>query len=228
MNNTGTLASAKTVFFNNELRKALPISLKQFVIKNYHGIKNTALSDIPVDTQWIFLAGRNGFGKTLLLQALALGLYGDKDENTRLVTDEDCSIAVEINMEGKSWFKQLGAANTDSFSKFVAYGPSRLEIQSPQSMNSKTGKSRRLYSLFNTDGLLLNIELQLCLWYHKKDRRFEIVKAVFLKVLPSLHDIIIMADEVRYIERDMDGNENYDPIDFSQLASSHKCTISMI
>ncbi|MEY4539451.1 MAG: hypothetical protein RLZZ306_1208 [Bacteroidota bacterium] len=54
----------------------LPIALKSFHIKNYRGIINTQIDNIPPDTQWIFLTGENGFGKTSVLQALAVMLSG--------------------------------------------------------------------------------------------------------------------------------------------------------
>ena len=54
----------------------LPIALKSFHIKNYRGIIDTQIDDIPPDTQWIFLTGENGFGKTSVLQALAVMLSG--------------------------------------------------------------------------------------------------------------------------------------------------------
>lgn len=53
----------------------LPIALKSFHIKNYRGIIDTQIDNIPDDTQWIFLTGENGFGKTSVLQALAQGFF---------------------------------------------------------------------------------------------------------------------------------------------------------
>ena len=49
----------------------LPIALKSFHIKNYRGIIDTQIDNIPDNTQWIFLTGENGFGKTSVLQGLA-------------------------------------------------------------------------------------------------------------------------------------------------------------
>ena len=50
------------------------IELKSFHIKNYKGIIDTKVENIPSGTQWIFLTGENGFGKTSVLQALASAL----------------------------------------------------------------------------------------------------------------------------------------------------------
>ncbi|EDN71091.1 hypothetical protein BGP_3432 [Beggiatoa sp. PS] len=44
-------------------KKILPCAIQQISIENYQGIVKTRLTDIPVDTQWIFLTGDNGFGK---------------------------------------------------------------------------------------------------------------------------------------------------------------------
>ena len=46
----------------------LPIALKSFHVKNHRGIIDTQIDNIPPDTQWIFLTGENGFGKTSVLQ----------------------------------------------------------------------------------------------------------------------------------------------------------------
>ena len=62
----------------------LPIALKSFRIKKYRGIIDTQIDNIPPDTQWIFLTGENGFGKTSLLRAIAKGLIGDEEKVTQI------------------------------------------------------------------------------------------------------------------------------------------------
>ena len=54
----------------------LPIALKSFYFENCKEIRNVEIDEIPSNTQWIFLTGENGFGKTSLLQTIALGLRG--------------------------------------------------------------------------------------------------------------------------------------------------------
>ena len=63
-------------------KKMLPLALKSFHIKNYRGIIDTQINNIPDNTQWIFLTGENGFGKTSVLQALALGLQNLTEDDS--------------------------------------------------------------------------------------------------------------------------------------------------
>ncbi len=73
--------------------KAAPLmyAIRQIRIRNYHGITDTHVSGLPADAQWILLTGENAFGKTAVLRALLIGLYGDRDEKT-ILTDETCAI----------------------------------------------------------------------------------------------------------------------------------------
>jgi predicted ATP-binding protein involved in virulence len=116
------------------------------------------------------------------------------------------------------------------FTHFVAYGPSRLDIQHQQAQNKISEKLTRTYGLFNVDGILLNIEYELLLWHLTNNPKYEIVKAIFLKLIPSLADIQIKNNtEVVYIERDRYNRDNvYEPISYEKLASGSKSLIAMI
>jgi len=53
---------------------------------------------IPLNTQWVFLTGENGQGKTSILRAILLGLIGKKeltnyeiDDNSRIVPNNSIS-----------------------------------------------------------------------------------------------------------------------------------------
>ncbi|HEX8528828.1 MAG TPA: AAA family ATPase, partial [Cytophagales bacterium] len=82
------LTNASKDFFHDSSNKtALPFALKKIEIKNYQGIIHTCLENIPVDAHWILLTGVNGYGKTTLLQAIAIGLLGDKDGDNILSDD---------------------------------------------------------------------------------------------------------------------------------------------
>ncbi|TGO02156.1 hypothetical protein PN36_29565 [Candidatus Thiomargarita nelsonii] len=77
---------SKDVFFDNTA--SLACAIKQIHIKNYQGIIDTHITAIPIDSQWLFLTGENSFGKTSVLQAIAIGLLGKQDKN-RILTEED-------------------------------------------------------------------------------------------------------------------------------------------
>jgi len=225
---------SRDLFFEEEEKKKqpLPYALKQFRIKNYYGIKETGISEIPLDTQWIFLTGDNAFGKTVLLQALAIGLFGNKDEDTILTGDQkDCKISVEIhkNDEPAPQLNNLGDPDFKPFKHFAAYGPSRLEIQSPRTGNEIEKESRHTYNIFNTNGILLNIEYELVLWYFDDKPRYRIVKDTLLRLLPNVADIDIIDRKVCYFEKEPgDTGARYEPLPFEKLASGHKGIIAMV
>ncbi|MEK8015271.1 MAG: hypothetical protein VSS75_000280, partial [Candidatus Parabeggiatoa sp.] len=84
--------ASEDVFFDSTHQTTLPCAIKQIDIKNYQGIIKTRIRGIPVDTQWIFLTGENSFGKTSILQAIVIGLFGKQDQK-RILTEENCHIA---------------------------------------------------------------------------------------------------------------------------------------
>jgi DNA repair ATPase RecN len=147
------------------------------------------------------LTGENGFGKTSVLQAIAIGLFGNQD-NKRILTENDCQITIEFNNHGNNQINRLGTPHFQSFTQFVAYGSSRLEIQNQQTRNEVSEKSTTTYGLFNTDGVLLNIEYEFFIGYLKKHPKYSVIKKTLLKLLPYIADIQINdKDEIVYIEK---------------------------
>lgn len=225
--------SKDTFFFDSQNPMPLPFSVKQFRIKNYNGIVETGISGIPLDSQWIFLTGENGFGKTSILQALTIGLFGDRDGNRLLLDDQKyCKVAVEIYAEGKNVIKNYFDSPFKPFTNFAAYGPSRLDIQSPETQNNIAGKSSQTYSIFNTDGILLNIEFELVMLYISgKKAEFITVKQTLLELLPYIKDIVVDKEmhKVFYIEKETGENgRSYKPLPFNKLASGHKSIIALV
>ncbi|MDM8548809.1 AAA family ATPase [Desulfobacterales bacterium HSG2] len=216
---------SEDVFFNEEKREALPYSIKQIQIENYQGIIKTGIKGIPLDTQWIFLTGENSFGKTCVLQAIIIGLFGNRDTR-EILTDDDCRVSIELKAGGADRISHSGSLK---FEHFAAYGPSRLTLQSQESKNEFSRKSAVTYSLFNTDGILLNIEYNLMIWYLKKDPMYESVKQALLKLLPHIKEIKIVDDEVIYVEKENEESERtYDPMPFGKLASGYRNIIAMV
>jgi len=214
-------SASQSHFFNK--RQSLPYAIKQIQIVNYKGIIKTGIAGIPEDTKWIFLTGENGFGKTNILQALLIGLYGERDGNT-LLTEGDCQIGIEFLNQDHTQLNNLNnPLEFESFTHFAAYGPSRLEIQTPLTKNISEGRSSLTYGLFNTNGILLNIESELSRWYFKDKRRYEKIKQILLKLLPHLADLSVdsKTDEILYYEKEPSENGRvYDkPLTFNKLAS---------
>jgi len=222
-------AFSPDIFFNQTSKKMLPCAIKQISIENYQGIIKTNIADIPVDTQWIFLTGENGFGKTMVLQAIAISLFGNQDQQ-RILTDSDCHTWVEFKNHGNNQINFLGTPQFKPFIHLVAYGSSRLEIQNQPARNEISRKSTTTYGLFNTDGILLNIEYELFISYLKKNAKYGIIKNTLLKLLPLIADIQVNdKDEVVYLEKEHENSDKtYDALPFIKLASGHKNIIAMI
>lgn len=55
--------------------------LREVKVEGFYAIKSIALGPFSAENRWIFLTGENGYGKTLLLEAIALSLHG-RDEAT--------------------------------------------------------------------------------------------------------------------------------------------------
>ncbi len=211
----------------------LPHALKSLKVHNFNGVtQQIGFEQLPIDTQWIFLIGENGFGKTTLLQAIAIGLFGEKDEDKTLVRSgfNGTKIGVEFFNQSKSIIHNIGI-NFTPFPYLACYGPSRLQIQTDQSQNDIAKKSTTTYSLFNSDGILLNIEFELLIWFLEKNEKFEKVKSVFLKLIPYLSDIQVDVPnrKILYIEKEpTEGGETYNPVTFEQLASGFRSLILMV
>lgn len=203
----------------------LPFAIKAFNIANYHGIKQTQVEDLPLTARWIFLTGENGYGKTSVLQAIAIGLYG-----RRAIIDPPINTNTRVLLT----FAKNGTITTrkqDSKAKFIAemltYGASRLQLQASETQEEVGRKSTAIYGLFHSDGLMLNIERELVLWSLENNPRFAAVRQLLLNVIPYLSDIIVEDRKVKYIEQSLD-NQNYEPVNFEQLASGFRNIVGFI
>ncbi|WP_044211487.1 AAA family ATPase [Flammeovirga sp. OC4] len=208
------------------MNKRVPkYSLEGFNIKNYQGIKEIDIQNLPQASPWIFLTGENGFGKTSVLKALS-AFIGKKKE---MYLPQATKIAVDI--------KEYKGKNRSSLPKeCVAYGPNRLSISDARSSNDPKLETN-LSSLFENTPLL-NIESYLPNWYKDQllalngikssDHLFEQTRNLFLKVMPNLVDMKIVSnnikDEVVYIEE----NEPKINKELHQLASGNKSLVAFI
>lgn len=61
--------------------------LREVKVEGFYAIKSIALGPFSAENRWIFLTGENGYGKTLLLEAIALSLHG-RDEATISTLEE--------------------------------------------------------------------------------------------------------------------------------------------
>lgn len=214
-------------------KNILSFSLKSLKVKKYEGIENTGFEGLPIDTNWIFLIGENGFGKTTILRSITVGFIGVKDEEAELFTSnlQNNGIGIEYFSLSKSLINNVGGREFTQFPHLACYGPSRLQIQTDQTQNDIAKKSTTTYSLFNSDGILLNIEFELLIWHLEKNPRFDSVKQTFLKLIPYLSDIQVDVPQrkIFYIEKEPTENgSKYNRVTFNQLASGFRSILAMV
>ena len=206
--------------------KILPYALKQLMVSDFQGIDATGFDNIPVDTQWIFLVGENGFGKSTVLQAIFLGLNGVLDGSINLLDDKKSSIQVEYKNLENSVINSI-KDNKNQLIHLAAYGPGRLNVQGVKSENAEDRNNSVSYNLFNSDGFLFNINSEL----KKEDKRFGLIKKAFCTLIPNLADVRFNKeiDQIEYIEQEINGDNTvkYKPLAFKKLASGFKSIIAL-
>jgi len=209
----------------------LPYAIKQLHIEGFRGIKDTNISNLEIDSQWIFLAGNNGAGKTSILQAIALGLWGQADSLDKQY--QNSNIGLELYTKEKTIINNLN--NKSAFTKihnFVAYGPSRLSMQSTSSENEEKEESSKTYNIFNDNGMLLNIESELSRWSQipSYKNRYETIKFLLIEIL-NISDIKVDEKNYKkllYKEKEENSESAFEWIEFKNLASGYRNIIGMI
>lgn len=215
----------------SDVEKIMPYALKQIIINKYLGIENVSVFGIPIDTKWIFITGENGYGKTTFLQAIAIGLCGTEEGNRILLTkDTGALISIEFKDQNLNRVNNIWADRFVKIKNMACYGPSRLQMQGNENQNRIDENKGITYSLFSSEGLLLNIEYELVLWYLADDKKFNMVKEIFIDLIPYIADITVINDrEVLYTEKEITNPENkFAPVPFKNLASGYKSIIAMI
>ena len=213
----------------NNQERPFPVSLQYISIKKYQSIQEVVIDHVPNNAQFVVFAGENGEGKTALLQAIAIGAYGGWDKQADLIFDSENLAAIDIlfnNNPNEVYKEYRGISNfyphIQTIDNFVAYGASRLQLQSPESMEDNKMRHSPVYSLFRTDGVLLNIEHWLKENRGKKDK-YEAVKNTLLTLLPHISDIkySTKTNQFRYIEHQQE-------VSLAQLSAGHKSIVGMI
>lgn len=219
-------------------QKVKNVYIKGFHIKNFQGIKDTQIDDFPSKPSWIFLTGENGFGKTCLLKALSMGLYGD-EEDIIIPRDKESDIQVNYCYVYKS-DRKIKVNNIirqplffRTLQTLAAYGPSRLDIQAQDSHKQQVKNSTATYNLFHTDGILKNIESELLISYYDAPEKFEELCKMLKSLIPSLGKIELdkKARKILYYEKAENYEEQhpntFEPIEYEYLASGIRSIIAM-
>ncbi|MEY4937595.1 MAG: hypothetical protein RIS64_3954 [Bacteroidota bacterium] len=221
----------------------LPNALSRIEVFDFQGIKHLAL-EIPTHAQWVFLTGENGFGKTSILRAIAKGFIGDEDFVESLPAQSRIYVNGYHRNQPFAHNAQSKKVSNPDF-QMAGYGASRFQIHSMDSGNGSKGKtSQKTYSLFNNDGLLINIERILMEAERAKVenkektrlKTFDLLKKILLSILPQLANITVEYFEkeqipnryqVRYYEKSNNG-KTYEPVKLDDLAAGYRSVLTMI
>jgi AAA domain, putative AbiEii toxin, Type IV TA system len=216
----------------------LPFALSRIEVFDFQGIKHLIIQDIPLNAQWIFLTGENGFGKTSILRAIAKGLIGDED------FVEPLPMNSRIYVNGYNWNQPFSFIThhkklTVGDFQVATYGASRFRYNNEPIKNKK-----KTFPLFTDDAPLIHIEDILIkaerAKSEKKEKngmsRFDKLKKLFLEVIPQLADIKVeyFEDElltdnyqVRYYEKGENGAV-YEPVKLDDLAAGYRSILNMV
>lgn len=213
------------------------IRLTALRILDFQGINQIAIKDLPPTARWIVLTGENGYGKTSVLQAIAAGLYGNFDESGRQLVSPSSYVGVEYFddleiIENNSRLSRVDASGRKLNSYLATYGSSRLQMSAFTTNDKIEEQIPATYSLFNDDGVLLNIEQLLKETYISSRPFYDQLVTLFKELIPSLHEIKIDVEnklnEIWYVEKDGEGFPINDGLRFKNLATGFKNIIAMI
>lgn len=226
----------KIFYSDYEKNENLPYAIRKFSILDFYEIEHLSINNIGVkyldrekkyelnDPKWIFITGENGYGKTLLLQSIVIGLNGDKDGNNILTQEGHFYLEFKNNDTYTINAVSSYHENYTPFQHFVAYGPARLVKKPGYEKDNKTA------SLFKPYSELIDIEERLIAW--EKDEHqsnyYKSAKDIIGKLLePQIKDIVIKRKGtdtyVRYIENYSEREKSFD-----ELASGYRSIITMI
>ncbi|EGK00155.1 AAA family ATPase [Dysgonomonas gadei] len=224
-----------------------PIKLNSVKIENYGPIRKIEIQDIPFSSQWIFLTGENGTGKTSILRAITASIC-----NRKINIDESCYGDFRINLDlftssiNKNAYNRIQnriseQINIPLTSGFAGYGQSRLKTNnsglSGDTLNS-ISVDDLTSSIFDENSYLMDLQYQFAIWKNDKinidkyEKRIIYITEILIDILPNLYDINFndMIGDIpatTYIERDHDGGE-FRKVTFNKLASGLKSMIAMI
>lgn len=123
-------------------------------IQNFRGIKEINLP-LPATEkkQWIFLTGENGYGKTVFLQALALGLVGGKEHSHyNFYIDESENPTFDIKCISD-------LPEKEARKRILGYGYARLKKGETEAKEDWIRS--RIYSLFRDNAVMQDIESEI-------------------------------------------------------------------
>lgn len=224
---------------------SLPVTLNSVDIYEYGDMENVHIQNLPSNSQWIFITGENGSGKSTFLRALTYNLCNGPEVSTDYKQNKfSLDIGITLDRYGKKprhRIKALGVKqmkiNSDGF---VAIGPTRLNIQ--KEIFSKVGGEHDFTEnlknpyrpLFNSITPLL--DLGYVMRVVKKgeikglqdiDDKLRFIVEALMQVCDDIVDIHVGAS-TEYFESIKGKKERVVSRTFSDLSSGYKNLIAMV
>jgi len=224
--------------FYNSKNSAFTYCLKYLRVQNYQSLKNIEISNIPIDSRFIVFTGDNAHGKTSILQAISLGMFGG-DLSSQFYGQKGTLISLDAQFQNKNIYNYYLISNIykneeqeffgiEKNPNFIAYGASRLQLQSSESQDNAKLRQSNIYGIFRADSILLNIEYWFKIQQLKgKTERIEAVKKLLIELMPSISEIRFENPEdsdeylIKYIENGV-------ALKSDQLSAGNKSILAMI
>lgn len=219
------------------------LKIGEVAVENYGPIKNILINEIPFSSQWVFLTGENGTGKTSILRAIATAICGKEIISSELTDSDTPVIRLKLFTSSTDIFlydhneRNLPQSSFPLTNGFAAYGQSRLKTNhsglSSLLLKSIT-TSDLAASLFNDDSYLIDLQHQFDKWRIEGQltERKGYITEILTDILPNLYNINF-EDQIgdipatTYVEKDHEGAE-FRKVEYGKLASGLKSMVAMI
>ncbi len=215
----------------------MPVRIVCLDIRNYKGIKHAKIDNIPPNIRWIFLTGENGFGKSSVLQAITIGLWGATDERSLLSETDDPIISVDYYQQGQFRHNSFTRNTTqpklpnEEPISMAAYGAGRLLSAGTVPAERNNRRFGSVISLFYPQSQLFNVEFELIKSFAYNRPYFDLLTKTFCQLIPDLADIKINTTgpdpSVEYYEKDRD-DKPYTAVKLSDLAAGFRNLLAFV
>ncbi len=235
--------------------RILNYSLDSFRIQHYTPINDASFGNIPANTQFIFLVGDNGCGKSSLLKSMSI-LLGNRHFENDYLSPSNSPWLIDAIARLAGTRKSIKINQFEPKDRklarvpFAAYGPSRLMVHKSdiRKKENELGRDRThaLWSIFYPDGLLIDFNRwiqneQSRVNNHKSklmmsdiELRYDNIKQLLVELIPGIYDIRNIPFEgspykdVFYFEEDLYGVRKELPLRFEQLSSGIRSLVAML